>query len=72
MAIKANPFFDGKGGRFTDVVHQNPERQGIGQFPSQLEHQAGMNKNISFRMKLRRLLDAIHGDCLRQDLLENS
>ena len=64
---------DTKRRRLADVVQERAPRQGwwtrMAQF---FQQQQSMDKNITFGVKLRRLLDAFHGFDFRKKLMQQS
>jgi hypothetical protein len=60
-----------EGRRLPDVVQQyTPSQRRGSALPQFFEHQAGVNPHIALRVKLRRLLHALHCRNLRQNLTE--
>src|SRR5438093_13550854 len=59
--------------RLADVVQERAPRQGwwtrMAQF---FQQQQSMDKNITFRVKLRRLLDGFHGIDFRKKIMQQS
>src|SRR5438093_11603413 len=68
MPVEPDSLLYREGGGLPDIVQEGGERQHRAGFPQCVQDHAGMNENIAFRMKLRRLLDAAHGFHLRQDM----
>ena len=64
--------FDNEGGRFAHVVQQNRQGERCTRLLGELEQQAGVNKNVAFRVKLWWLLHTLHGGNLGQDHCQNS
>ena len=74
VAVETNAIrSDAERRRLADVVQERAPRQGwwtrMAQF---FQQQQSMDKNITFGVKLRRLLDAFHGFDFRKKLMQQS
>ena len=72
VSVEPDPFPDGEGIGLAHVVKQHCQGQGRAQVPSQGEHETRVLKDVPFRMERRRLHHAVHGEHLRQHLLQHA
>src|SRR5581483_7041562 len=72
VSVETNSFTYRKSGRLSHVVQEYAHGQRRAGGTQLLEHQKGMNPYVSFRVKLGRLLDALHGLNFRQNSVEQT
>lgn len=70
MPVKANAVREGLRFRLADVMEKHAQGQREAGFFQKLQHAHGVNPDVAFGMKFRRLLHALHARSFGQNLGE--